>query len=413
MSGKKLSKNIVIYGLSNGLKSLVPFIMLPLLTGYISASEYGTLSIIETTLLFLTPFIILNFDGFLSVEYFKSNKEELSQYISNGVFLTLLAFLFTFILFFIVQTPLSAVLSISTSILLVLPILVLLKYIPTMVLVLFQAQQKSISYLLFSLLQTIVDYGLSSLFIIIFLKGYVGRLIGIYGAFFLFTILGVLVLYRMQYLDFSWSKEKIKQILNFGLPLIPHAIGGTVIALSDRYFISYFVNNEELGFYTASYQISAVMLLVSRSVNQAWSPMLFELIKTRKVKQINRFIWMLLIGFSTFGVLTYLSADILFDLLVDPSFYAAKIYFPILLLGFVLQSFYFVFSGFIFYTKRTRILASISFTAALINLILNYILIHKMGVIGVAYATVITWSIFLASTFLIYQFRIKKTLYND
>ena len=413
MSGKKLSKNIIIYGLSNGLKSLVPFIMLPILTSYISAEGYGLLSIIETSLLFITPFILLNFEGFVSVQFFKSSKKELKDYIGNGIFLSLGAFVITFILFFLFKDMLSSALEISPSLLLLLPVFVVLKLVPTIVLVLFQVQQKSLSYFAFSLTQTIIDFALSALFIMVLLKGYEGRLEGIYGAFFIFSIVGALFLYKMEYLSFSISKQKIKSILDFGIPLIPHAIGGTIIALSDRYFISYYEGYAQTGFYTAAYQIGAIMLLFSRSVNQAWTPMLFEQIKRKNYTQINRFTTLLLFVFSTVGIAIYLLSDILFKYLVNPSYYSAKAYFPLLLLGFVLQSFYFLYSGFIFYAKRTKSLAIITFSGAIINLSLNYILIQQMGVMGVAYATVITWGVFLTATFLIYKFSIKKSLIEE
>ena len=274
MSGKKLSKNIVIYGLSNGMKSLVPFIMLPILTTYFSAEGYGRLAIIETSLLFLTPFIILNIEGYISVQYFKSSKEELKKYLGNGISISLLAFFLIFLILFFLKEPLSNWLEIPPEMILLLPIMVIVKLIPTVVLVILQAQQKATSYLIYSFSQTIVDFSLSALFIITFLKGYYGRLEGIYGAFFIFTIIGSFLLFRLGYLAISWDQKKVKDILNFGIPLIPHAVGGTTIALSDRYFVSFFEGNAEVGYYTAAYQISALMLLFSRSVNQAWNPCL-------------------------------------------------------------------------------------------------------------------------------------------
>ena len=52
---KTLTSNILIYGGTNAVKSLIPFLMLPILTMYISPKEYGELALIETTILFLLP----------------------------------------------------------------------------------------------------------------------------------------------------------------------------------------------------------------------------------------------------------------------------------------------------------------------------------------------------------------------
>lgn len=408
MSGKKLSKNIIIYGLSNGLKSLVPFIMLPILTSYISAEGFGVLSLIETTILFLTPFILLNLEAGVNVEYFKSSKPELSKYLSNGLRLSLVSFIGVFILFYFFMDLISFVLEIPSEIILLLPVFVLLRLIPTLTLVLYQAQQKPVSYLFFSLFQTIFDFALSAAFIMYWKHGYLGRLEGTYLAFFIATIIGAVIIYRMGYWNTTFSKQKIKQILKFCLPLIPHAIGGTVIAMSDRYFISIFEGNAEVGFYTAAYQIGALMLLFSRSVNQAWSPMLYSLLKKKDFKSVEKFTAVLFLAFLGVGIVIYFSTDLVFEYLIDSSYTPSKAYVSLLLLGFLFQSIYFLFTNFIFYSKRTYILAAITFSGALLNLVLNYVLIKKMGVIGVAYATAITWFVFMFATFMVAKFKIYR-----
>lgn len=408
MSGKKLSKNILIYGLSNGLKSLVPFIMLPVLTSYISADGFGVLSLIETTILFLSPFILLNLEAGVNVEFFKSTKVELGKYLSNGLLLSLISFIAVFLIFFFAEDVISEKLGVPSQIILLLPVFVLLRLIPTVALVLYQAQQKSVSYLFYSVFQTAFDFSLSAAFIMYWNHGYLGRLEGTYLAFLAASIIGIIIIYRMGYFDFTISKEKINQVLKFGLPLIPHAVGGTIIAMSDRYFISVFEGNSEVGFYTAAYQVGALMLLFSMSVNQAWNPMLYSLLKKKDYKSVEKFTAILFVAFILVSIIVYFSTGLVFEYLIDSAYTQAKSYVFLLLLGFLFQSLYFLFTNFIFYSKRTDILAVITFSGALLNLLLNYLLIKKMGVIGVAYATAITWFVFLVATFLVAKFKIYK-----
>jgi O-antigen/teichoic acid export membrane protein len=408
MSGKKLSKNIIIYGLSNGLKSLVPFIMLPILTTYISAEGVGLLSLIETSILFIAPFILLNIEAGISVEYFKLEKKHLTQYVSNGFLLSVSSFVVIQLLFYFAHSFISQTLGLPQKFVLLLPVFVILRLIPTVLLVLFQAKQKSFNYLFFSLFQTVFDFALSGLFIILWKQGYLGRLQGTYIAFFISSIIGFWFIYKMGYLKWEYSKTSIQKIIKFGIPLIPHAIGGTIIAMSDRYFISIFQNNSEVGLYTVSYQIAALMLLFSLSVNQAWSPILFDLLNKKEFKSIEKFTGLLFFSFVFIGFVVYLTYDFIFQLLIDPSFYEAKKYVPLLLLGFIFQSIYFLFANFIFYSKKTQVLALITFSGAILNLILNYILIKDYGVIGVAYSTAITWFLFMLVTIIIVKLKFYK-----
>ena len=94
------------------------------------------------------------------------------------------------------------------------------------------------------------------------------------------------------------------------------------------------------------------------------------------------------------AVIIYIFKDLLFTILVAKDFFRAKDFFGFLLLGFLFQSLYFLVSNFIFFEKKTAILAKITFSGAILNIVLNYYLIKEFGTIGVAYATTITWFLF-------------------
>ncbi len=406
---KKFSKNIIIYGATNIFKSLVPLLILPVLTAYLSLNDFGVLSLVETTILFITPFVMLNINGAINVEYFKVKHSILSEFITNALILSLCSFLLLLSLFYIFQSEIASLLHIDNVLVLWMVVFALLRVISGVVSGLYQSRQEPIKFMKYAISQTLVDFALSYIFIVYLFQGYTGRFIGAYGALFIFSILGIYILYKMEYLTrpaFKYTKE----ILNFGIPLIPHAIGGTIMAMSDRYFISYFIGNEEVGLYTIAYQISALMILVSISVNQAWSPMLFGLLKKKDMKQVYKYSLLLLALYIFTAILIYLLQDFLFYLFVDEKFYAAKEFFGWLLLGFLLQSFYFLVTNFLFFEKRTKLLANITITGAILNIVLNYFMIEKYGVVGVAYATAISWFIyFILVLFVVIKIYTKRT----
>ena len=388
-----LSKNIIIYGGTNALKSLVPLLMLPILTAFLSVKDFGFLSLIETTILFVSPFILLNINAAINVEYFKVKKDVLKEYITNALVISLSSFFIVLFIFFIFKNAISNLFGIDQNILLWIVVFSLLRVVNSVILGLYQSRQEPLKFATFTMLQTIMDFALSYIFVVVYKFGYIGRLEGTYLSFFVFSLIGLYLLYKMGYLaniTFKYTKD----ILSFGIPLIPHAISGTVMAMADRYFISYFVGNAEVGLYTIAYQISALMLLVSMSVNQAWSPMLFKLLNDKKLTLIYKFTFYLFSFFVIVGVGVYLLEDLLFYIFVDEKFYKAKEYFPWLLLGFIFQSFYFLVTNFLFFEKKTKLLASMTIIGATLNIMLNYLFIQWYGVVGVAYATAITWALF-------------------
>ena len=104
---KLLSKNIIIYGGTNALKSLVPLLLLPILTLHLTISEFGILSLIETTILFVTPLILLNSNAAINVEYFKVEHSILKNYITNALLISFISFLFFILLVYIFKDTFS------------------------------------------------------------------------------------------------------------------------------------------------------------------------------------------------------------------------------------------------------------------------------------------------------------------
>ena len=402
-----LSKNILIYGGINALKSLIPLLMLPILTAYLSIHDFGILSLVETSILFITPFILLNINAAISVEYFKLEHNLLRKYITNALAISFISFIIMLLFFLVFKNIFALLLHVNNYLVVLMVIFSFFRVVSSVVLGLYQSRKESVKFGIYTISQTIMDFILSYVLVVIYKLGYIGRLEGVYISFFIFSVIGVFLLYQMNYLSkitFIYTKE----ILNFGLPLIPHAVSGTIIAMSDRYFISYFINNEQVGIYVIAYQISALMLLVSTSVNQAWSPMLYKLLKEKKIKDVNKFTFYLFLFFFLVAISVYFLKDILFYIFVDEKFYIAKEYFSWLLIGFLFQSFYFLVTNLLFFEKRTKLLASVTISGATINLVLNYFLIKLFGTIGVAYATAIIWGLFFVAILLLNIYIVRK-----
>jgi len=405
---KRLSFNILVYGITNIIKSLVPFIMLPILTLYISPNEYGELSLIETSVLFLLPFIMLNINGAINVEFFKLEKNEYKKYVLNAIFISFCAFIIVMFFLFIFRENLSNLMHLKTHWILLLGIFAFMRVLSSVILVIFQASQQVKKYAVFSITQTVTDFLLSYIFVVLFKLSIIGRLLGEYGAFFIFSLISIFLLFKMGFFNVKFTLKYTKDILKFGLPLIPHSIGGIILAMSDRYFISYFEGNKYVGLYTVAYQVSAILLLISTSVNQAWSSMFFKMMKDKNYDKIKMIIRILIFLFIIATFFIYEFSDFIYKLLISKEYYSSKTYFIYLLLGFLFQSIYFLFTNFLFFYKKTHILSIITIAGGIINLFLNYFFIKKFGTVGVAYATAITWFLYLISVFSISVYFFKR-----
>jgi O-antigen/teichoic acid export membrane protein len=390
---KKISFHVIIYGFLNVLKSLVPFLLLPILTEHLSLKEYGDLSIIETLILFVMPFILLNVHGAINVEFFKKDKETFKKYFINAVMISFFAYVIVSIILFFFENQIHKFTKLSPIWIELISTFVIIRALPMIGYSFFQASKNIKYYAFTSILQVLIDFSLSLLLVLFFHMGLIGRLSGIFCSFLTVTVI-------LMYIFFKWGFFKTftlkftKEILLFGIPLIPHAIGGVTLALSDRLFISSFYNSSYVGLYTVAYQIGALMLLVGRSVNQAWTPFFFELLKNNKKQKAFKIIIYFHLIFIVIFMFFLFTKDLFYLIFINEKFYSSKEYFFPILIGFLFQSLYLLITNYFFYYEKTKVIGLITIFGAVINIVLNYFLIIKFGVSGVAYATAITWFIY-------------------
>lgn len=391
-------RTILLYGGAMGVTSLVPFIMLPLLTNELSVEDFGVLALIETSILFMVPIVSIKIEAGVGVQYFKLTQHHFKIYVINALFLSLLAFFIVFSAIFIFNDVLSQYIGLTPAYVLVLPVFALLRVVGAVMLTMFRSQSKPGYFFILSLIQSVIDIVLSIFLVVIFKNGIIGRLQGVYGALLIVTLLGLIYLYKNGYFLY-WRLKYTKQILSYSLPLIPHSIAGVVIVMSDRYFLANYYGPQEVGLYAASYQIAAVMLLMGTVINLFWSPLLYSCLRDKTYTEAIRggggiAIFLLIAAAFMYGI-----HDLLYSLLVDEKFFVSKMFFVWLLLGFLFQSLYFLLANYLFYYSKTILLAVLTVVGAVVNLVLNYLLIERFASIGVAYSTAITWFVLLFMVF--------------
>ena len=245
---------------------------------------------------------------------------------------------------------------------------------------------------------------LSLLFVVALGWRWQGRLLGIVVASIAFAFIGAFIIYKRKYISFSFSKSYIKDALFFGIPLIPHALGGWITTSVDRVFINSMVNIGATGIYTVGYQVGMIIGLLATSFNQAWSPFLYEKLKENnyaaKVK-IIKFTYLYFVGIIIAALVLSFIAPFFLKFFVAKSFHSSYKYVFWIALAYAANGMYFMVAGYIFYTKKTYILSWITASSAIINIVLNYFLIKANGAIGAAQATTITFLVSFILTWIL------------
>ena len=154
------------------------------------------------------------------------------------------------------------------------------------------------------------------------------------------------------------------------------------------------VSLEEAGIYNVGYQVGMLMLLLVGAVGNYFQPFLYERLNnpTPEAKvQIVKMTYLIIGLLTVFLIMMTLGAPLFFKYLVNESYADANMYVFWVGLSYFFWGIYIVFTGYIFFFNKTRILGITAIVNVALNIILNYWLIGIWGPIGAAYATCISF----------------------
>ena len=186
----------------------------------------------------------------------------------------------------------------------------------------------------------------------------------------------------------------IKEGILFGSPLILHGLGKFVVNQSDRIFIAKMVSISEAGIYSIGYTVGSLVMILVNAYFNFYSPFLMERladITEEKKLQIVKMAYLYGIGCVVVLILIIFLTPIFFKILIAPNYYQGVSYVFWVALGYCFWGGYMLFSGFIFFFKRNKILGWLAIFNIVTNLLFNYFFIKLFGAIGAAYATALSF----------------------
>jgi O-antigen/teichoic acid export membrane protein len=211
---------------------------------------------------------------------------------------------------------------------------------------------------------------------------------------FLMTVIGLWQIRKLFSWKFEFDRKMMRKMLKFSVPLIPFSLVGYFsTSYLDAIFISQYLSKAELGVYSVAYQISGILMQFPILAGSLLMPLFVTLSGNNQKDLIKRYIadflplltliWgvvcVLVAVLGTvfipiiFGSDVAASSNILWILVISSNFVA-----PCML-------------GYAPYTNSisaTYIGSAMAISSASVNLLANYLLIPKFGLIGCAWATV-------------------------
>jgi O-antigen/teichoic acid export membrane protein len=198
---------------------------------------------------------------------------------------------------------------------------------------------------------------------------------------------------------FSWQLnwDHLRVSLAYSLPLIPHLVSGWALNAIDRILLESGVALSDLGIYNLAYQLGMAMSILVFSINQAWVPYYYNLMKREKNPElvINRVVVFYAAGVGGICLLGALFSPELVRWVAPARYQGAERFVPPILFAYLLQGFYYFASAPIFYYKHTKLIPLVTLVGATVNILLNLWWIPIAGAMGSAWATTIAYGLVL------------------
>jgi len=385
------------FSLGTILMQVLGFFLIPIYTRFLTPADYGILSITSVISAIFSIICIFGMRGAISRFYYDyyNDKKELHEYLST-ICLTVFSVSFSLtILTFVFARPLFSTISPEVPFYpyIALALLIAVFGIPlNFVFILLQVREKSFTYSLLSTTQFLLSTSAIVILIVVYHLGALGSLLGQFTVGGLFLLVGLFLLRKD--IGFTFNSQKIRETVSFGLTLVPHELAGWTTNLIDRLFLGAYTTISTVGVYSLGYQFGSLLGVITGTINYAWFPFFMSTYQESGDRakpmfaQLTRYYTIILI-FLALGIALF-SKNVI-QLIANSAYYQAIPIIPVIVLAFIFDGMYYMFVSQLFLVKKTGLITFSTLSAAVLNIIMNFILIPRYGMWGAALATVISY----------------------
>lgn len=386
-------RNSILYIFSTGISKGLPFLLLPLLTRFLTVEEFGVLGVATVVTSIFAIIIGFNPSLFIIARFHQAEKNRLGSYIYHILLISILC-CGVIAIFFLFFPEILASYGISRMMFVVLLLVSLGRVFISLGLSVLQMEKRALDYLRINVLFAIPMVVLIYFLIVVYKQGWEGVLISelVVGAVLSATIL--LSLKKEGYINVGIQPSFAKDFMRFSAPLIPHVLAFWVMNFIDRIFLAEMTDMETVGLYSTAYMLGLGMSLLHESIHRAWQPYFFEYLARDSIelkKRMVRYTWLYYVGSIALFFLYVEVLRLCLPLLVGEEYLSSMEFIPLIVLGYTVLGMYRVVAGYLYHENRTITLAAATTFSALVNIGMNFILIPLNGAIGAAQATLIAF----------------------
>ena len=396
---KQLVKNTIIIAIGKLSTQIISYILLPLYTAKLSPSEYGTYDFICTVSLFLCPIITLLMEEsmfrFLIDAVSKGEKKKIISQTIIYTFLGTLVFIPLAVIVLNLTSDYSAFLIFAFIVFVISNIFIGLS----------NALARGLSKIkLYSLSNFILGIGtiILNIIFIVFLKAGAEGLLWANSIANIATAL--VIFYKLKLWKFigKYNKPLMKEMIRYSVPLVPNSISWNIINMSDRIILTQILGSAANGIYAMASKFPNIISVIYGYFYTAWKESAARITKEdnqnkyynsiyHDIKRLLFSVTLCLIAVMPFA----------FPVLINKTYDEAYIYIPLIMIATYYSNLSSYFGGIFSAYKDTKIMGTTTVGAAILNLVIDLLLVKQIGIYAACIST-------LVADLIIYFYRKNK-----
>jgi O-antigen/teichoic acid export membrane protein len=409
---KELFSDTIIYGISNVLARFINYLLVPLYTKVFETAQYGVISLIYAAIAFLNVIFTFGMES-AYLRYAKDRAQARRVFKTIQISLLGLATFLVFLLW-VLSPVIMPLLSLSPETKNIYLMMIGILWFDTLSIVPFaelRLVRKAWQYATVRTVNVLINLGLNFYLILVLGWGIRAVFVANLAASGLTTLFMWALTARL--LKGSWSRAIFRKAFWFGMPFVPAGIGYAINEILDRFFLNNYMSQQTtahlygpgvhpadiVGIYSACYKLAVFMLLLIQMFRMAWQPFFLRYSDDEEAPQLyaevflyfNAVAAVIFLGVALFArPLVHIHISGVY--LIDPKYWGGLAIVPVILGAYWFHGWYYNFSAGIFIEEKTSVFAKITLFGAFITIIANLILIPFYGMMGAAFATLLSYA---------------------
>lgn len=409
---KRLGADTAIYGVSTIVARLLNFALVPLYANILSTAEFGVVANVYSYIGFIIIFYSFGMESayfrFASAKELGSEKDNfstpfLSVALVSGLF-SLLMLLFA--------VPLTAVFQIDAALYRVIMYTAGIMFFDAVVMVPYASlrlQRRAKFFAGTKIFNIVLTVVLNIVTVYHLRWGIEGIFLSNLAASFC-TFLFLIPTSASQ-LQWSFHNGLLKELLKFGLPIVPVGLSGIALQLVDRPILKLLMDDSAVGIYQANYRLGIFMALITGMFEFAWRPFFLSHAKDPDAKRLFARVmtYYLAVCAVVFLVLTFFLEDVIQykffgqRYILPPQYWEGLAIVPFVLLSYTFMGIGTILNAGIQIEKKTMYLLPTSLSGSITKIVLTFLLVPVFGIMGAAYATLAGYIMVEVTLFMVVQ----------